>query len=145
MQKEDLGKLIEQIIEEFPKKVLENMKNVTIDVLTRPLPEHLSDNNRKEEKREDKKERRIEIRDNGLLLAIYRGVPRIRWGQGYGNIVPKEITIFQEPVERIAGIKGNVSKVLKSIFYEIVRNFGFDEEKIKELKKEEAKKKSIIR
>ncbi len=140
MLKENFGKLVKQVLEELPKEVLENMENVSIDIMKEPLPKEKG----KEEWENDKK-RKIELRANGILLGLYKGTPRIKWGKGYGNIAPSEITIFQENIEKFTETEDKILEVLKkNIFYEIARNYGFDEKRIEELKKKPAKKKSII-
>lgn len=136
MLKEEFGKLVEKALSEFPEEVLKNMENVNIDIIKEPLAEE------KEKKGwENDKKRKIELRANGILLGLYKGTPRIKWGKGYGNIAPSDITIFQENVEKFAQTEDKILEVLrKNIFYEIVRNYGFDEKRIKELEKKQVKK-----
>src|SRR4030042_3729396 len=129
MLKEEFGKLVEEALNELPETILKNMENANIDIMEEPLPKEGG-----EEKLEDNGKRKIELRTNGILLGLYKGTPRIRWGRGYGNIAAEEIIIFQKNVEKFAKKGSKILEILKkNIFYEIARNFGFDEEKIKEL------------
>src|SRR4030042_3521395 len=136
MLKEEFGKLVEEALNELPETILKNMENANIDIMEEPLPRE-----RGEEKLEDNGKKKIELRTNGILLGLYKGTPRIKWGKGYGNITTEEIIIFQKNVEKFEERGNKILEVLReNIFYEIVRNYGFDEEKIRTLKENQIKR-----
>ncbi len=68
------------------------------------------------------------------LLGLYQGVPKTAWGRGFGMRLPDKITIFQEPLERIACSKEELKKIVKNtVWHEIAHHFGFSEKKIRAL------------
>lgn len=85
------------------------------------------------------KAREIGIRIDEMLLGLYEGVPNAGRGSEYSGELPDKITIFQKPLEVLAG---RDEKKLKKLIHEVVWHevghyFGFDE---KELRALEAKK-----
>ena len=121
MRKEDFEKLVEQVLKEMPKEIFEKMENVAIVIEKRPSLNQL---------------RKGGIRAGNLLLGLYQGVPKTRWGRGFGNVLPDKITIFQVSIERLARTEDRVLGILKNtIFHEIAHHFGFDEKGIRELEK----------
>ena len=129
MSEEDFEKLVEQALKEMPEEILKQMENVAIVVEKRPTPEQLG---------------KTGIRYGSLLLGLYQGVPKTKWGRGFGNILPDKITIFQDPIETLAcsrqrrgspeAAEDKIPEILKNtIFHEIAHHFGFDEKSIREL------------
>ena len=117
--------LIREAIEELPPKIKEAMENVVFIV---------------EREARRKKASEIGIRVDETLLGLYEGVPKTGRGINYSGVFPDKITIFQKPMEELAG--GN-EKVLKKLVYEVVwhevgHHLGFDEPELRAL---EAKKK----
>lgn len=128
MTEEEFEKLIDRALKELPKEIFEKMENVAIVVEKRPAPGQL---------------RKSEIRAGNLLLGLYQGVPQIKWGRGFGNVLPDKITIFQESIERLARTEDKVLEVIKNtVFHEIAHHFGFDEKGIRELEKKRRLKQS---
>lgn len=121
MREEDFEKLVDQAIKELPKEIFEKMENVAIVIEQNPSSGQL---------------RQVGIRYGGLLLGLYQGVPKTKYGRGFGNILPDKITLFQEPIERLAGSKDRVLEVIKNtVFHEIAHHFGFDEKSIRDLER----------
>jgi predicted Zn-dependent protease with MMP-like domain len=122
MQEKDFENLVNIAVAELPPSLFERMENVAITIEKRPAPEQL---------------RKSGIRAGGLLLGLYQGVPKTKWGRGFGNILPDKITIFQEPIERLArNEKNKILEILKNtIFHEIAHHFGFTEKEIRELER----------
>lgn len=87
----------------------------------------------KEARREKAAE--IGIRVDEVLLGLYEGVPKTKRGVNYFGVLPDKITIFQQPLEELAG---RDEKKLKRIIYEVVwhevgHHLGFTEKEIREL------------
>lgn len=121
MREKDFEKLVEQALKETPKAVFEKMENVAIVVEKKPSSEQL---------------RKSGIRAGGLLLGLYQGIPKPRWGRGFGMQLPDKITLFQESIERLARTENEVLEILKNtIFHEIAHHFGFDEKSVRELER----------
>ena len=75
----------------------------------------------------------MHIKKGELLLGLYEGVSKAKRGTGYSGFLPDKITIFQNPIELLAG--NNPAK-LKEILFGVVRHevghhLGFDEEGIR--------------
>lgn len=71
----------------------------------------------------------MHIKKGQLLLGLYEGVSKLNRGSGYFGALPDKITIFQSPIEMLAG---GDSKKLKEIIFDVVRHefghhLGFDE------------------
>ena len=125
MRKSHFETLIREAIEELPPKIKEAMENVVFIV---------------EREARRKKASEIGIRVDETLLGLYEGVPKTGRGINYSGVLPDKITIFQKPMEELAG--GNEKK-LKELVYEVVwheigHHLGFDEPELWAL---EAKKK----
>jgi len=125
MRKSHFETLIREAIEELPPKIKEAMENVVFIV---------------EREARRRKASEIGIRVDETLLGLYEGVPKTGRGINYSGVLPDKITIFQKPMEELAG--GNEKK-LKELVYEVVwheigHHLGFDEPELWAL---EAKKK----
>ena len=89
-----------------------------------------------------KKAGEVKISRNEDLLGLYEGVPKIKRGAGYFGVLPDKITIFQRPIEILAG--GDPARIKKLIYdvvwHEVGHHLGFDERGIRareaKLKKE---------
>ncbi|MDH3251379.1 MAG: metallopeptidase family protein [Ignavibacteria bacterium] len=116
-------KEIEQIAQEefdrLPERFRENMENVSIVVDESPSRDQL---------------RRAGVRDGGLLLGLYEGVPLTRRDTGYGvyPVVPDRITLFKGPIEAIARSRDDIrGKIREVLIHEIAHYYGMGEEEIR--------------
>ena len=125
MKKNNFEQLIREAISVLPKQGKKAMNNVSFIV-------------EKEVRR--KKAKEIGIQVNEVLLGLYEGVPKTERGENYFGVLPDKITIFQQPVEELAG---RDKKKMKKLIYDVVwhevgHHLGFDEQEIRAL---ETKKK----
>ena len=71
----------------------------------------------------------MHIMRNQMLLGLYEGVSLANRGSGYSGVLPDKITIFQKPIEMLAG--GDHAKLKELVFdvvrHEIGHHLGFDE------------------
>jgi len=75
------------------------------------------------------------------LLGLYQGVPLDRRGFYYGNVLPDKITLFHVPIESICKTKEEVKeKVREVIIHEVGHYFGLDDERLRELERDELHK-----
>ncbi len=69
------------------------------------------------------------------LLGLYEGVPLTRRSSSYMLVAPDAITIFQGPIEQIAG--HNPRKIREqvghTVIHEIAHHFGISDERLIEL------------
>ncbi|MBU0647501.1 metallopeptidase family protein [Patescibacteria group bacterium] len=127
MNKNDFEQLISEAISALPEHGRKAMDNVAFVV-------------EKEARR--KKTKEVGIKVNEVLLGLYEGIPKTKRGAGYFGVLPDKITIFQQPIEELAG--GNEKKLERLInevvWHEVGHHLGFDEKEIRAL---EIKKRKI--
>lgn len=110
MTEVEFEKLVSEALLEIPEKIRKKMDNVAI-VIEKGSP-------------------------RGPLLGLYQGVPQNAWGRGFGMRLPDKITIFQEPLERMARSKEELKEIVKNtVWHEVAHHFGFDEKRVRELEK----------
>ena len=124
MKKNNFEQLISEVVSALPEHGKRAMNNVAFIV---------------EKDARRKKAKEVGIRVNEVLLGLYEGVPKTKRGANYFGVLPDKITIFQQPIEELAGPD---EKELKRLVYEVVwhevgHHLGFDEKEIRAL---EAKK-----
>ena len=140
MRKSHFETLIREAIEELPPKIKEAMENVVF--IIDPIRGRRAKGTPTTASRRSASNgaRGVAIRVDETLLGLYEGVPKTGRGINYSGVLPDKITIFQKPIEELAG--GNEKK-LKELVYEVVwheigHHLGFDEPELWAL---EAKKK----
>jgi len=113
-------KLVREGIRAIPKKFRDKLDNVDITIEDWP-----------------------DVPNKFSLLGLYQGVPRTKRTTHYGGVLPDKITIFQKPIERIAG--GSPEKICrivkKTVWHEIAHHFGFNEKEVRNLEKKRSNKK----
>ena len=108
MTKEEFEKLVKEALLEIPENIRKKMDNVEI-IVEKGSP-------------------------YGSLLGLYEGVPKTAWGRGFGMTLPDKITIFQQPLEKMARSREELKEVVKNtVWHEVAHHFGFDEKKTREL------------
>ena len=128
MKKNNFEQLIREVISALPEHGRKAMDNVAFTVereARRPSASSGQNKNAKE----------IGIQMNEVLLGLYEGVPKTKRGVNYFGVLPDKITIFQQPIEELAG---RDEKKLKKLIYEVVwhevgHHLGFDEKEIRAL------------
>lgn len=111
--------LVAEALDSLPEEIARYMDNVEVVVAWRPTSSQL---------------RRARVRSGGLLLGLYEGVPLTQRGVFYGFVPPDKITIFQEPLQRIAHSRADLkAKVRHTVIHEIAHHFGISDERLKEL------------
>lgn len=119
MSREDFEKLVAEAILTLPKRIRKKMDNVGIVIEDFPTLEQKS---------------RGGVREGGLLLGLYEGVPRTRRGPGYTMVLPDKITIFQKSLETVApGAEDLKLQVQRTVWHEVAHHFGFDEHSVQRL------------
>jgi len=112
MNQEAFEKLVQEGIEMIPKRFLEKLSNVAICI-------------------EDTSSGKQGL----LLLGLYEGVPQTD-RQHYGQVLPDKITIFKEPIERIAKSKAEIRRIVAdTVWHEIAHHFGMDESQVRKAEK----------
>ncbi|MDP2926794.1 MAG: metallopeptidase family protein [bacterium] len=126
MKKSNFEQLIRQAILTLPEQGRKAMSNVAFTV---------------EKEARHQKTKEIGIQVDETLLGLYEGVPKIKRGTNYFNVLPDKITIFQRPIEELAG--GDEKKLKKLIsevvWHEVGHHLGFDEKEIRALETKKRK------
>jgi len=126
MGQADFEKLVQKAVLELPDHIRQKMDNVEIVIEKEASSEQL---------------RRTGLRSANSLLGLYQGVPQSAWGRGFGNILPDKISIFQQPIERLAKSEKEIVDLVKNtVWHEIAHHFGFSEKGVRELEAKRKKK-----
>ncbi len=126
MERKRFETLVDRSLERLPKKFLDALQNITIEVEEEPTQEVLDD---------------MGIEDDGLY-GLYQGTPLTVREWNYGNVLPDRIVIYQGPIERDARNDEEAEEiVLDTVMHEIGHYFGFDDETLYSMEDEKARKK----
>ena len=127
MNRKTFEQLVERSLKRLPKKFLDAMENIAIEVEDEPPQDVLDD---------------MGI-ENGALYGLYQGVPLTEREWNFGNVLPDRITIYQGPIERDTRNDEEIEEVvLDTVVHEIGHYFGFDDETLYSLEDEKAKKRN---
>jgi len=127
MNRKTFEQLVERSLKRLPKKFLDAMENIAIEVEDEPPQDVLDD---------------MGIED-GALYGLYQGVPLTEREWNFGNVLPDRITIYQGPIERDTRNDEEIEEVvLDTVVHEIGHYFGFDDETLYSLEDEKAKKRN---
>ena len=127
MDKKIFEKLVERSLRLLPKKFLEALENIIVEVEDEPPQEVLDD---------------MGIED-AALYGLYQGVPLTEREWNYGNVLPDRIVIYQGPIERDARTDEEIEEVvLDTVVHEIGHYFGFDDETLYSIEDEKGRKRN---
>jgi len=125
MDQKEFEKLIARSLQRLPKKFLDALQNITIEVEAEPPEDVLDD---------------LGIEDDGLY-GLYQGTPLTEREWNYGNVLPDRIAIYQGPIVRDARNDEEIEEiVLDTVVHEIGHYFGFDDETLYGIEDEKAEK-----
>lgn len=125
MDKKKFEELVERSLRRLPKKFLNALENIAIEVVDEPEQEVLDD---------------LGIED-GMLYGLYQGVPLTEREWNYGNALPDRIEIYRGPIEREARSPEEIEEiVLDTVVHEIGHYFGFDDETLYQIEDEKTRK-----
>ncbi len=81
------------------------------------------------------------LRHGETLLGLYEGVPQTRRSSHYGLVPPDKITIFQKPIEAIAGSDNEITtEIKKVVIHEIAHHFGISDARLRQLEQRKHRK-----
>jgi predicted Zn-dependent protease with MMP-like domain len=100
-----------EALESLPEWVHEAMENVEVFVEDRPPP------------------------GEPTLLGRYQGVPLTKRAGGYAGALPDGITLYREPIERLArGSEGRLRRIIAhTIAHEVAHHFGISDDRLRDL------------
>jgi predicted Zn-dependent protease with MMP-like domain len=127
MNRKTFEQLVERSLKRLPRKFLDALENIAIEVEDEPPQDVLDDMG-------------IEV---GTLYGLYQGVPLTEREWNFGNVLPDRITIYQGPIERDTRNDEEVEDiVLDTVVHEIGHYFGFDDETLYAIEDEKTKKRN---
>lgn len=125
MNRKAFEQLVERALKRLPKKFLDALENIAIEVEDEPPQDVLDD---------------MGI-ENGALYGLYQGVPLTEREWNFGNVLPDRITIYQGPIERDTRTDEEIEEVvLDTVVHEIGHYFGFDDETLYSIEDDKMKK-----
>jgi len=108
-------KIVEKSLNHLPRKFKSRLRNIVIEIEDRPSQALLDE---------------LGI-THGSLYGLYQGVPLTEREWNFGNALPDRISIYQEPIERVASTEEEMEKiVLETVMHEIGHYFGFDDNEL---------------
>lgn len=120
LSSERFEELVAEAVDNLPPFFQERMNNV--DVLVAPWPTAAE-------------LRSVGLGRGDLLLGLYEGIPLTERTQAYNLVPPDTITLYQGPIERVAGIDPDAirAQVRHTIIHEFAHHFGISDERLEEL------------
>ena len=119
MTRENFTRLVEEALQEIPRRFRAAMTNVAVVVEDVP-PTHVLEE--------------MEMDADETLFGLYQGTPLPERGWGYGNALPDRISIYQRPiVEACADDEEIRDCVAETVIHEFGHYFGMSEEEIEEI------------
>lgn len=118
MDTKQFEQYIQEAILEVPKHIRKKIENVAFVIEDEARPAGL-------------RERGINML--GTLLGLYQDIPLTRRSSGHTGVLPDKITIFQKPIEQLAGPdKNNICQLIHEVVHhEIAHYFGMNELKVR--------------
>jgi len=86
MNIEEFKRIVEEGVRAIPPKFLEKLENIDVCVEKEPTSFQLE---------------KLKKRKGILLFGLYEGLPQTKRGH-YGQVLPDKITIFKNPIEKVA-------------------------------------------
>jgi predicted Zn-dependent protease with MMP-like domain len=119
MRRWHFEKLVGEALDELPRRFRRRLRNIAVVVESEPSQELLEE---------------MGLWPDRTLLGLYQGIPLIKRGFSYGNVLPDCITIFQKPIEAMCRTADEIKQAVKdTVVHEIGHYFGLDDEQIDEL------------
>jgi len=119
VRRQEFERLVAEALDALPRRFRKYMRNIAVVVEATPSRELLEE---------------MELWPDHTLLGLYQGVPLTERGHGYGNVLPDQITIFQQPIEDLYDTPEEIkAAVRETVIHEVGHYFGLDDERIDEL------------
>ncbi|OGL88678.1 hypothetical protein A3I42_02275 [Candidatus Uhrbacteria bacterium RIFCSPLOWO2_02_FULL_49_11] len=124
MTQEAFEQLVREEVQRLPKRFRRKIKNCAFFVALGPTREQL---------------RSARVRAGSTLLALYEGVPQLHRTIATGAALPDRITLFQNPLEALAGNPLDLGLLRKAVrdtvWHEVAHHFGFEEHEVRAMER----------
>ena len=119
MRRQEFEQLVAAVLDALPQQFRQYMRNIAVVVEAAPCRALLEE---------------MELWPDHTLLGLYQGVPLPERGHSYGNVLPDQISIFQQPIEALYCTPEKIkAAVRETVIHEVGHYFGLDDERIDEL------------
>lgn len=116
MTRERFEKLVEEALNEIPRRFRKEMHNVVVVVEDEPSREVLAE---------------MEIEPGDSLFGLYHGTPLPERSWAFGNNLPDRISIYQKPTEEACRDEDEIRDcIAETVIHEFGHYFGLSEEEI---------------
>ena len=116
---ENFEQVVEEVIEELPKRLRNAVRNLGVLVEEEPSDDLLLE---------------LGHDPNEHLLGLYIGVPLPERTFGEEPYVPDQILIFRKPLERMCQNRQKLREQIRiTVIHELAHYFGFDEDHLQRL------------
>ncbi len=106
-------------IDSLDQKYVKKLKNVAIVTADYPTQEQM---------------RKGGVRQNGLLLGLYEGIPQTARGNNYSGVIPDKISIFKVPIMILSRDLDHMREQVKNtVWHEVAHHYGLGHGRIHEL------------
>jgi predicted Zn-dependent protease with MMP-like domain len=119
MTRETFVQLVEEALQEIPRRFRKEMKNVAVVVEDEPPPHILEE---------------MEIGPDDTLFGLYQGTPLTERRWDHGNALPDRISIYLRPIVEACEDEEEIRDcVAETVIHEFGHYFGMSEEEIEEI------------
>ena len=116
MTRDAFNKLVEEALQDIPKRFREEIKNVAIVVEDAPSPAMLAE---------------LGIEPPDSLYGLYQGIPLPERSWSYGNTLPDRVSLYQRTIEQDAEDHEDIIVcIAETLIHELGHYFGLSEEEI---------------
>ena len=116
MTREEFTRLVEEALQDIPRRFRDAMRNVAVIVEDEPSQELLDE---------------LEMEPGDTLFGLYHGTPLTQRDSNYGNTLPDRISIYQIPIEESCDDEEDIRQcVAETVIHEFGHYFGLTEEEI---------------
>lgn len=119
MTRQQFTVLVEEALQEIPRRFREEMRNVAVVVEDEP-PAHILEE--------------LEVEPGDTLFGLYQGTPLPERAWTHGNTLPDRISIYQGPILDACDDEDEIRQcVAETVIHEFGHYFGLSEEEIEEI------------
>lgn len=119
MTRQQFERLVAAALRGIPKRFRDEMDNVAVVVEDSPSDELLAE---------------MQIEPPDSLYGLYQGTPLPEREWAHGNVLPDQITIYQQPILDDCGDTDEIVRTIaETVIHEFGHYFGLSEEEIEEI------------
>lgn len=112
MSDQQFEQIITRAMDELPDKYIRGLDNVAIVQADDPTEEQKA---------------KMSIDKHHLLLGLYEGIPLTQRGAGYTFVLPDKITLFKNPLLKVAHSESDFfEQVKRTLWHEMAHFYGLD-------------------